>query len=248
MYERALITGASSGLGRGLARHFANAGTVVYAAARRVPELEALKAECPAGKIFPVALDVSNADDTFARIQKLDQEAGGFDLVIANAGVGSGASGKKRVEWPHIKRLIDVNVAGATATFYGALEGMLARNKGHLVGVASIASYLPLPRSGAYSGSKAFMAVFLESLRLDLRETGIFVTCLHPGFVETEMTAGAKFKLPFKLELEPAVKLMASAIVRREASYAFPWQTGTFARAVSSLPRPLVSAISARLR
>src|ERR1700712_4191289 len=96
-YQNALITGASSGLGRGLAVWFAKKGTTVYAAARRTAELEKLRDECKdfSGKVIPLALDVSDGDATFARVGKLDQECGGLDLVVANAGVGSESYAKR---------------------------------------------------------------------------------------------------------------------------------------------------------
>src|SRR4051812_30457840 len=106
-YKNALITGASSGLGRGIAAHFARAGVRVYAAARRTAELESLKAE--AGEnIVPLTLDVSDGDATEARVRALDAECGGLDLVVANAGVAEQSYGK-RIKWEPISRMLKVN-------------------------------------------------------------------------------------------------------------------------------------------
>ena len=122
-YRNALVTGASSGLGRGLATWLVKRGVRVYAAARRGGALEQLQAEL-GENLLPVCLDVADADDTHARIQALDKECGGLDLVVANAGVGDETYGK-RVDWKRVRRVIDVNVTGAVATLVAPLPGMV---------------------------------------------------------------------------------------------------------------------------
>ncbi len=247
-YQNALITGASSGLGRGLAVWFAKQGVTVYAAARRVAELEKLRDECASfsGKVVPLALDVSDGDATFARVEKLDAESGGLDLVVANAGVGSASYGK-RIDWPHISRMLKVNVEGATATLTGALSGMVARGRGHIVGVSSIAALNGMPRMGAYCGSKAYVATFLQGLRLDVAPLGIDVTCLHPGYVKTQMTA-KNTKMPFLLEADDAVERMAKAIERRDETFLFPWQLTMVMKTLAVLPAPLFKVAARKLR
>jgi NADP-dependent 3-hydroxy acid dehydrogenase YdfG len=244
VYSTALITGASSGLGRGLALHFAAQGTKVYAAARRKPELEALAKENP--NIVPLVLDVSEAATTFAAVQKVDSECGGLELVIANAGIADRTPGK-RIDWPTLERVIDINVKGACATLTGAMPGMVTRGKGHLVATSSLAALIGLPRIAGYCASKAFLATFMDSMRLDLEPLGIHVTCLHPGYVKTDLTAKNKGEMPFLMELEPAVKKMASAIERRLPSYAFPWQLATALKTVRTLPRGLEQAAARRM-
>jgi short-subunit dehydrogenase len=248
-YRTALITGASSGLGRGLALWFARKGTKVYAAARRREHLEALAAEARAAgaTIEPVELDVSDADATLSRIQELDEACGGLDLVVANAGVG-GETYARRFKWERAKRIIDVNVTGATATLCAVLPRMVERNRGHVVGVASLAAYRGLAGHAAYSASKAFLSTFMESLRVDLRNTGVRVTCIYPGFVKSEMTAGNKHAMPFLLETEEAVERMGRAIVRGEALYAFPWQLSAPMRLMKVLPNSLFDIAARKLR
>ncbi|MFZ5470962.1 MAG: SDR family NAD(P)-dependent oxidoreductase [Myxococcota bacterium] len=237
-YRSALVTGASSGLGRGLSAWFARRGVRVYAAARRAAQLEALKAEVRDGIIEPVVLDVTNAEATWARVRALDGSCGGLDLVIANAGVGS-VTPATHLQWNEVKHTIDVNVTGAAATLVAALPGMLERGRGHLVGISSFAAFRGLPRMAAYSASKAFLAVFLESLRVDLRGTGVRVTSIHPGYVKTELTAGSKAKLPFLLEAEDAVERMGKAIVRLRPQYVFPWPLAVAARPLKVMPNVL---------
>ncbi len=244
-YKTALITGASSGLGRGLAAWFAKRNVRVYAAARRLDQLEALKQEA-GDNIVPLKLDVSDADAAEARIRALDTEAGGFDLVIANAGVGDESYGK-RIDWEKVSRMLKVNVLGATATICGALPGMVERKRGHLVGVSSLAAYGGMPRMGVYCGTKAFLATFLQGIRGDVAHLGITVTTLHPGFVKSEMTAN-NGKMPFLLETDDAVERMGKAIVRGEASFGFPWQMNLGIKTLSSLPRPLYEAALRKMR
>ncbi|MBN1205785.1 MAG: SDR family NAD(P)-dependent oxidoreductase [Myxococcaceae bacterium] len=248
-YEAALVTGASSGLGRGLALWFAQRGTRVFAAARRVEQLRTLAEEARAagGTVEPVELDVSQADRTLERIQRIDADCGGLDLVVANAGVGL-ETYAKRFNWERVKQILDVNVTGAAATLSAVLPKMVERNKGHLVGVSSLAAFRGLPRNAAYSGSKAFLSTFMESLRVDLRGTGVRVTCIYPGFVKTEMTAPNKHPMPFLLEPEEAVERMARAITRGVPVFAFPWQMSTAMKLVKAIPDSLFDPLVRKLR
>ena len=248
-FQTALVTGASSGLGRGLALWYARQGVRVYAAARRRENLEALAQEARAagGHLEPVELDVSQGDETVARIRELDDACGGLELIIANAGFGQD-SPAKRIQWESVRQTLGVNVTGAAATLCAVLPRMVERGRGHVVGVASLAAFRGLPRQAAYSGSKAFLHIFMESLRVDLRGTGVGVTCVYPGFVKSEMTSQNKFPMPFLLETEDAVARMAGAIARGEAEYAFPWQMAGVLGVVKRLPNPLYDALARKAR
>ncbi len=248
-YQTALVTGASSGLGRGLALWLARRGTRVYAAARRMENLQALAEEARAAgaTVEPVEMDVARADETVARIQALDAECGGLELVVANAGVGAEFN-VKRLKWERIKHLLDVNVTGAAATLSAVLPQMVERGRGHVVGVSSLAAWRGLPRNAAYSGSKAFLSTFMESLRVDLRGTGVRVTCIHPGFVKSEMTADNRFPMPFLMETRDAVEHMGRGILRGAPVVAFPWQLSTAMRVLRAMPDPLYMRVGRRLR
>ena len=244
-WKTALVTGATSGLGRGLATWLAKRGVKVYAAGRRVELLESLATD--AG-VVPFKLDVSDGDATFAAVGKLDAECGGLDLVIANAGVGE-ETRVKRLRWDSIKQMIDVNVTGATATICGAVPGMVERGRGHLVGISSLAGLVPLPANSAYCASKSFVAMFLNSLRLDVEKHGLVVTSIHPGFVKSELTAKNKpGSMPFLLETDDAVERMGKAMLRRDAVFAFPWQLSGAIGLAGAMPRPLQSAVLKKLR
>jgi NADP-dependent 3-hydroxy acid dehydrogenase YdfG len=248
LYRTALVTGASSGLGRGLALWFGKRGVKVYAAARRRDHLEALarEARVAGADIEPVVLDVSNAEATLERIHQLDDACGGLDLVVANAGVG-GQTDARHFPWEHARQIIDVNVTGAVATLSAVLPRMVERNRGHLVGVSSLASCRGLPQNAAYSASKAFLNTFLESLRVDLQGTRVRVTCIKPGFVKTEMTAGIQHVMPFLLEAEPAVELMGRAISRGAAEYGFPWPMDRAVGLAKWVPNFLFDAVASRV-
>lgn len=246
-WQRAFITGASSGLGRGLALWLAKRGVTVYAAARRTDLLNSLKSEV-GDAIVPITLDVSDAAATFATVARLDAESGGFDLVIANAGVG-GDTRPKKPDWKAIATMIDINVSGATATLCGALEGMVQRGKGQLVGVSSLAGLVPLPKGAAYCASKAYLGMFLDSLRLDVEKYGLVVTSIHPGFVKTEMTASINHQaMPFLLETDDAVERMGKAMLQKAKVYAFPWQLSSLIGASAVFPRPIRTALLRKLR
>jgi len=234
-YRTALITGASSGLGRGLATWFAGRGVTVYAAARRVTALESLRREVGEA-IVPVPLDVSKADDTHAAVRALDAECGGLDLVIANAGVATVTPGHV-IDWAAVKNVIDVNVSGALATVCGALPGMVARRRGHVVGISSMASFLAAPRLSTYCASKTFLTSWLDGVRLDVLPLGVHVTSLHPGFVKSEMTANNRpGTLPFLMDTDVAVERMGRAIVRKVKASAFPWQLRVAMAGAKALP------------
>ncbi|MBK7863057.1 MAG: SDR family NAD(P)-dependent oxidoreductase [Archangiaceae bacterium] len=245
-YRNALVTGASSGIGRGLAAWLAKRGVKVWAAARRLENLEQLKAEA-SDLIVPMKLDCAKGEATEAAVRALDAECGGLDLVVANAGVAV-ENKPKRLDWKAIENMLQVNVIGATATLCGALPGMLQRNRGHLVGISSIAAFGGLPRLGGYAGTKAYLMTFLQGLRLDLKGTGVIVSSIHPGYVKSEMTSTHKKAPPFLMETDDAVETIGAAIYRGAESVVFPWQMSLGMRTLASLPRPLYEAAARKLR
>jgi short-subunit dehydrogenase len=241
-YRNVLITGASSGLGRALSLWFARRGARVYAAARREEQLQSLRAEASVGpgEVVPVRLDVADTEAVVAKLRALDDATpGGMDLVVANAGVGGRLNGA-RTEWADISRMLQVNILGATATLTALAPRMAERKKGHLVGVASLAAWIVVPRFGIYGASKRYLQTLCEGLRLDM-PPGVRVTSINPGFVKSEMTAENRFPMPFLLETEDAADRMGRAILRGDALFAFPWQTAWLTRLGSLLPSWLVS-------
>lgn len=248
-YENALITGASSGIGRGLAVWFARRGTRVWACGRREAELATLRDEAAraGGRVEAVPMDVSRAKETIDRIQEIDRGCGGLDLVIANAGIGLESAAKK-IKWENVEKMIAVNVTGASATLVAALPGMVERDRGHLVGISSIAAYRGLSRMAGYCASKAYLATFLESLRVDLKRTKVKVSAIHPGYVKSEMTASNPFKMPFLMETDPAVEGIGRAIVREASEFIIPWQWRPAMSVLKLIPNAAWDVAARKLR
>jgi short-subunit dehydrogenase len=232
-----LITGASSGIGRGLAVELARRGAAVGLLARRAELLDEIVAEIEAagGRALALACDVTAAAAVRDAAGQLSERFGPIDVLIANAGVASTANADN-LKAEQIAGLINVNVIGVANTVTAVLDGMVERGRGQLVAISSLAAYRGLPKSAAYCASKAAVSAFFESLRLDLESKGIAVTIIHPGFIKTALTAGRKAQMPYLMELDGAVEKIVRAIERRKKSYAFPWQLATIVRAGTVMP------------
>jgi NADP-dependent 3-hydroxy acid dehydrogenase YdfG len=242
--KTAFITGASGGLGKGLALHFAAEGWKVYAAARRKDELEKMRS----GNLLPVPLDVQDIDALVNAIHRAEDQSGGaLDLVVANAGVGQPTSARK-IDWAVVKKIMDVNVTAACVTVAAALPKMIARDEGHVVAVSSLAAFRGMPGNAAYCASKAAVHTFMESVRVDLRRTKVKATTIYPGFVKTDMTAKNKFPMPFLMELDDAVKVMARGIERGAKTVAFPLPMAAVTRAMGAIPASVYEPLAGRVR
>src|SRR5205807_1958438 len=154
---------------------------------------------------------------------------GPVDLLIANAGVGA-PTVLTPLNVPDIEKMFRVNVLGVIYAIEAVLPGMLERKKGHLAAVSSIAAYKGLPGESGYTSSKAAVNTFMEGLRIQLRDKGIAVTTICPGFVKTPMTEVNKFHMPFLLEAEEAARRMVRALGKKKKVYNFPWQMSLLMR------------------
>jgi short-subunit dehydrogenase len=241
-----LITGASSGIGRGLGVELARRGAAVGLLARRVDSLEEIVAEIESagGRAIALPADVTCPDEVRSAACALRRKFGYIDVLIANAGVGATTYAVDLCE-KEVAELIKVNVIGVVNSVTAVMPHMIQRGQGHLVAISSLASYRGLPKSAAYCASKAAVSALFESLRIDLIGTGIDVSIIHPGFIKTPLTAGRK-RMPYLMELDDAVNKMVHAIEKRKKSYAFPWQLANIVRACMLLPIPLYDWIAAR--
>lgn len=241
-YRTALITGASSGIGRGLAKQLAGQGTHVVACARREAELNSLLAEIEAahgpGRARAVVLDVADAQATLQAVRQADAALDGLDLVVANAGVGAPPE-VPAWSWEALGAACQINFVGAAATLTAALPQMVARRRGHLVGISSLASFGALPGAAAYCAPKAGLSMLLDCLRLDLRRSGVAVTAIHVGFVRTPMLDHARHPLPQLLEVDAAVAAMLARLPARPAEINLPQPLAVATRLFGHLPRPL---------
>jgi short-subunit dehydrogenase len=241
MPKSVFITGASSGLGRGLALHYAKEGATVHAVARRKDELEKLARESP--NIVPVPLDVQDTDKLVLALRRAEP----LDLVIANAGIGQPTPARK-IDWTAVKRIMDVNVTAAAVTIAAALPAMVERDEGHVVAVSSLAAFRGMPGNGAYCASKAALHTFMESMRVDLRKTRVRATTIYPGFVKTEMTAKNKFPMPFLMELDDAVKVMVRGLARGAKTIAYPLPLVAMVKTLHALPGGMYEQMAGRVR
>jgi short-subunit dehydrogenase len=240
-WRTALVSGASSGIGRGLAEQLAARGVRVVLAARRQALLEEVAAGIVqrGGEARVQRLDVADTERTVAVIRELDAELGGLDLVVASAGVGAPQTEGQPVsfEWENLAGAFHTNFCGAAGTLTAVLPRMVARGRGHLVAIGSLASFGPLPDAAAYCAPKAGLAMLLECLRLDLRGTGVHVTNVHAGFVRTAMTEKSAFDMPQLMEVGAAVETILERLPGGPATIAFPEPLATAARIGGALPR-----------
>jgi short-subunit dehydrogenase len=234
----ALVTGASSGIGMALARRMALEGVEVALVARREKLLRDLCDEISkgGGKARIFTLDVADPEATVATLQRADDEMQGIDVVVANAGIGNAKWGGG-LSWDDCREVISVNVRGAVATLTALLRRMVDRKRGHLVGISSLAQYRGLPNNAVYGASKAFLSTFLESLRIDLSSTGVSVTDVRPGFVQTPMTDQQDFDRPFLMQPDEAAEVIVRGIEKRDPVVEFPWQLAALARSSRLLTR-----------
>lgn len=241
-----LVTGASSGIGRGLALELARRGASVGLLARRRDLLEAAVDEIneAGGRALALPADVTHADQVRAAACELRRKFGYIDVLVANAGVGGTTYAVDLCE-REVTKVIRVNVIGAVNSVTAVIPHMVQRGSGHLVAISSLAGYRGLPKSAAYCASKAGVSALFESLRIDLAHTGVDVTIIHPGFIKTPLTAGRKH-MPYLMELDDAVGRMMRVIEKRKKTYSFPWQLAMIVRACMLLPIPLYDWIAQR--
>jgi len=249
---KVFITGASSGIGQALARFYAGRGAVLGLVARREEQLRTLVESLNgqgAQQVFCYALDVADAQALREAAADFVAKAGAPDIIIANAGISSGTLTECADDLEGIRRIFNTNVYGMAATFSPFIAAMrqaaVQGRAGRLVGIASVAGIRGLPGAEAYSASKSAVITYLESLRLEMRSSGIKVVTIVPGYIKTPMTAVNPYRMPFLLPVDEAVRRFARAI-ERGCSYAvIPWQMGVVAKILRLLPNALYDRLFA---
>jgi short-subunit dehydrogenase len=239
------LTGASSGIGRSLAKRIAAAGDAVAVVARRADLLDSLVAEIGAagGKALAIPCDVTDRLAVHEAVRRAAAALGPITTLIANAG-GATTTDAEHFDAQVVVDVVGLNLFGVAYCIEAVLPGMLERGAGHLVATSSIAAYRGLPASGAYSAAKAGLTNLMESLRVDLRHKGIQVTVLAPGFVLTKPSKKKKNR-PFLLDLEVATAAMHRAILQRKPFYAFPKTLLALMWLGWALPAPLYDRLLA---
>lgn len=242
-----LVTGASSGIGEALASRYAAPGVTLGLAGRDGDRLAAVAAACRAkgAAVESAVLDVTDRDGMRAWIERLDDQAP-LELVVANAGISAGM-GRAREEEAAARRVMAVNVDGVLNTVYPALPRFLARRRGQIALVSSLAAFRGLPTAPAYSASKAAVKALGEAWRLQLAADGVRVSVICPGFVTTRMTAKNKFPMPFLMSAERAAEIIARGLARDRGRIAFPIPTAAASWLMGALPWRLSDALVRRL-
>ena len=246
MSKTILITGASSGIGAGMAREFAKRGYDLAICARRLERLEALQAELEAQygvKVYVKTLDVTDYAQVFHVFHEFKNECGTLDRIIVNAGVGHGRRiGKGKFEIN--KATVETNFISALAQCEAAVEIFRAQNFGHLVVISSMSAIRGMPKHlTAYGASKAAVAHLAEGIRAELIDTPIQVTTIFPGYIRTEINEGAQ-KLPFEVDELTGSRLLAAEIEKAPVkAYVPKWPWLPLGIAMKILPLKIVNKL-----
>jgi short-subunit dehydrogenase len=235
MALKVVITGASSGIGEALAREYAKQGAILGLIARRERVLAQLKDALPTTcRIY--AADVRDAEKMQQAADDFIMRHGCPDVVVANAGISGGTLTEKFEDLEAFQKIFDINVMGMVKTFQPFLDKMREQKHGMLVGIASISGFRGLPGAGAYSASKAAAISYLESLRVEMHDSGVRVLTVCPGYIATPMTANNPYPMPFIISAEAAAKKIIGAIALRRKFLVIPWQMAILGRILKILP------------
>lgn len=242
---KVFITGASSGIGAALARHYGARGAVLGLLARREAALREIAASLPSPcAVYPC--DVRDLDAVRSAAREFVAAHGLPDLVIADAGISYGTLTELAEDAATFREILEVNVMGMVHAFQPFVAAMRERGSGALVGIASVAGLRGLPGVGAYSASKAAAICYLESLRVEMRGTGVQVSTICPGYVASPMTAGNPYRMPFIITVDEAARRIARAIDARRAYAVIPWPMAIVGRLLALLPNALFDRLAAR--
>ena len=238
MRQNIVITGASSGIGTALALRYAREGNVLGLIGRDQARLEGVAERCRATgcETRTALIDVRDRDALAAWLKDYDR-ASPVDIVIANAGVSVGTLPDGKLEDSDAAyALMQTNVLGVLNTVQPLIPAMLARGRGRIAIMSSIAALFPLPDSGAYSASKAAVLTYGLALRGHLYEAGVRVTVICPGYVTSPLSERVKAWKPFEISAEAAADRIAKALERDRAVVTFPWPLAFAARIGAAMP------------
>lgn len=221
------ITGASSGLGATLAKVYAQKGITLFLSGRNEERLYSVARACTekGAEVFTYPLDVTSLPAVSTWLAQAWQERP-IDLIIANAGISAGSGGKGE-KWDQVKQIFDTNIYGVLHTVEAILPHMQKRQAGHIAIVSSLAAFRGLPSSPSYSASKAAVKTYGEALRGLLQGTGIHVTVITPGYIDTPMTQVNHFPMPFLWPVDKAALYIKKRLVYNPARIAFPFPLAT---------------------
>ena len=245
---KVFLTGASSGIGEALARHYAARGATLGLVARRGELLERVRASLAGVPCETYAADVTDAGAMSAAAAEFVSRHGAPDIVIGNAGISIGNLTDEPRDAEVFRETLAVNVLGLVHTFQPFLAPMRERGHGTLVGIASVAGFRGLPGSTAYSASKAAAIRYLEGLRVELRSSGLSVVTICPGFIATPMTVRNPYRMPFIIGADDAARRFARAIDARRSFVVIPWRMAIVGAVLRLLPNAIYDRFAARMK
>lgn len=236
-FTNIVITGASSGIGEALALDYAAPGVALALNGRDATRLAAVAEACRArgATVDAVTIDVADRAGLKAWLTAFDDRAP-VDLVIANAGISIDKSNASIADFELVHRTFDVNVGGVLNTCEPLIARLSTRRRGQIGIVSSLASFIGLPYSAAYSASKAAVRVWGESIRFVLAKKDVGVSVICPGFVTSRITADSPFPMPFMMPADRASRIIRSGLARNKARIAFPFGTKAAIWLGSTLP------------
>ena len=242
------ITGASAGIGRGVALEFARRGWRVAASARRAEELDALRqaASQRRGEVIPYPLDVTDAGAVSAVAKQIEQEQNGVAIAILNAGT-SLPFRPENLNLDNLQRQLDLNVMGVARCLSAVAPAMMERRRGKIGVVASVAGYRGLPTAAAYGLTKAGLINFAESLQVDFERYDVQIQLINPGFVKTPLTDKNDFPMPFLMSQEAAARRIYSGVMSNRFEITFPKRLAWPLKVLRCAPYPLAFSITRRL-
>jgi len=242
------IVGAGRGIGRALTLDLAGRGVTVLASARGAADLDAVRdaASDGAGRVVPWPLDVTDRAAVARALTAIEAEEGLPDTVVLNAGTHQ-AMPAARFDADVFDRLFAVNVGGVVNALDAVIPRFVARRRGRIVVVASVAGYVGLPTAAAYSGSKAAVIAMCEALRPDLAQFGVTLQVVNPGFVRTPLTDGNTFPMPFLMEPEAAARRIVRGMQGDGFEITFPRRFTWMMKLLALLPYPLLFSLTRRV-
>lgn len=247
MSKLVFITGASSGIGQALAWRYHLAGYQLALVGRRTREMQSWASACglSARSCRIYSADVAVTESIVSAGKDCLQQQGVPDVVIANAGISEGMDSRERDDLEVMAKTFATNNVGVAATFHPFIEAMLERKCGKLVGIASVAGIRGLPGHAAYCASKAGVISYCESLRGELRGSGVKVVTVSPGYIDTPLTRQNRYAMPFLMDVTLFANKAFKAIESGASYRVIPWQMGFVAKMLRVMPNALFDRLLA---
>jgi NAD(P)-dependent dehydrogenase (short-subunit alcohol dehydrogenase family) len=240
------ITGAGKGIGRAVALKFAASGRIVAASARTREDLDSLAAEASGGRIVPYPLDITDAAAAKSTVAAIERDLGPIGVAMLNAGtyIPEHAEG---FDLGAFEKVVNTNLIGTAKSFSAIIGPMLERGRGQIAFVASVAGFRGLPSGGAYGATKAALINLAESLAPEMKEKGVTMTLINPGFVDTPLTRKNPFPMPFLIEPDEAAERIVRGLDRGTFEVIFPTRMMIAMKLLRVLPYWAFFAITKRM-